>query len=422
MKFKKYVYFSLFFLPLSLLAQLPDSTLEKVAPKVFIDCQWCDIDYIRTEINFVNYVYDRKNADIHILITSQTTGSGGIEYTLTYIGQNNFAAQHDTLVFTTKQDDTSDMIRSKMVKYLKVGLIPYLSKTPIIDDISVGYVKPSGAMVKEDKWNNWVFRMRLSGWFRGEKSSRNSDIYGRISADRITEEWKIRFSLNSSYDENKYKWDNEWIKSNQESKSFSGTIVRSLSDRWSAGGYFSARSSTYMNTKAAFSIAPAIEFNLFPYSESTRRELRFLYRIGGKHILYDEETIYFKTEENLLSQGLEISLEFKQPWGTVETTISGSHYFHDFDKNYLSIFSNLSIRLFKGFSVNLFGGFSMIHNQLHLRRQSPNKEDVLLRRYALETNYDYWCSVGFEYAFGSIFNNIVNPRFGGSGGSRIIIM
>jgi hypothetical protein len=25
-------------------------------------------------------------------------------------------------------------------------------------------------------------------------------------------------------------------------------------------------------------------------------------------------------------------------------------------------------------------------------------------------------SVGFNYSFGSIFNNIVNPRFGGGGG------
>jgi len=57
---------------------------------------------------------------------------------------------------------------------------------------------------------------------------------------------------------------------------------------------------------------------------------------------------------------------------------------------------------------------------LNLRRESPEMEDVLLRRYALETNYNYWTSIGFSYSFGSIFNNIVNPRFGGSSG-RIII-
>jgi hypothetical protein len=38
--------------------------LKENAPKVYIDCQECDIDYIRTEITFVNYVRDRKEADV----------------------------------------------------------------------------------------------------------------------------------------------------------------------------------------------------------------------------------------------------------------------------------------------------------------------------------------------------------------------
>ena len=51
--------------------------LKEKAPKVYIDCLECDLDYIRTEITFVNYVRDRKEADVHILITTQDTGSGG---------------------------------------------------------------------------------------------------------------------------------------------------------------------------------------------------------------------------------------------------------------------------------------------------------------------------------------------------------
>lgn len=60
--------------------------LKKTAPKVFIDCGMCDIDHIRTEITFVNYVRDRKEADIHVLVTSLRTGAGGREYTLAFIG------------------------------------------------------------------------------------------------------------------------------------------------------------------------------------------------------------------------------------------------------------------------------------------------------------------------------------------------
>jgi hypothetical protein len=36
--------------------QVDIETLKKSAPKVFIDCGMCDIEYIKTEITFVNYV------------------------------------------------------------------------------------------------------------------------------------------------------------------------------------------------------------------------------------------------------------------------------------------------------------------------------------------------------------------------------
>jgi hypothetical protein len=39
-------------------------------------------------------------------------------------------------------------------------------------------------------------------------------------------------------------------------------------------------------------------------------------------------------------------------------------------------------------------------------------EDILLQIRQLETQYDYYTSVGISYKFGSIYSNIVNPRFG----------
>ena len=43
--------------------------LKADAPRVFIDCRGCDRDYFREEITYVNYVRDRKDADIHVLDT-----------------------------------------------------------------------------------------------------------------------------------------------------------------------------------------------------------------------------------------------------------------------------------------------------------------------------------------------------------------
>ena len=67
--------------------------------------------------------------------------------------------------------------------------------------------------------------------------------------------------------------------------------------------------------KFEISPAPVVEYNLFPYSESTRRQLRFLYKIGYDFVRYREETIYDKMKETLFGQSLSATLEIKEPWG-----------------------------------------------------------------------------------------------------------
>ncbi|MBD3182369.1 hypothetical protein GF312_08760 [Candidatus Poribacteria bacterium] len=77
--------------------------------------------------------------------------------------------------------------------------------------------------------------------------------------------------------------------------------------------------------------------------------------------------------------------------------------------------SNLNIRLFEGFSIDVFGSLSRIHDQLALQKGELSQEDILLRRRELSTQYSYYGSIGLRYTFGSIFSNVVNPRFGGIG-------
>ena len=108
-------------------------------PKVFIDCSSCDLDFIRTEISFVDYVIERQVSDIFIMLKTQSNGGGGSEYTLEFTGRNHFENKNDTLKFTTKQDDSSDMIRKNMVKYIKIGLAYYISRTDLADNIEITY-------------------------------------------------------------------------------------------------------------------------------------------------------------------------------------------------------------------------------------------------------------------------------------------
>ncbi|MQY57369.1 DUF481 domain-containing protein, partial [bacterium] len=262
--------------------------LKKKAPKIFVDCDFCDI---------VNYVWDRKEADVHILVTLLRTGSGGWEYTLTFIGQKEFDGMNNTLKYYTSQDATKDEIRQGLVEVIKKGLMPYVANTPISDRVSISFKEEVKPTAVEDKWNFWVFSASLRGFFDAEKSSEYNSIHGSFSANRTTEEWKINTSISASYNESNFEFEDETLSSTSESRRFSGLIVKSLNEHWSIGGYLSAVYSTYSNIDLRISPAPAIEYNVFSYSQSTRRQLRFLYRLNYSYNDYIEETMYGKSTE-----------------------------------------------------------------------------------------------------------------------------
>jgi hypothetical protein len=396
-------------------------TVESKALKIFLDCDYCDVDYIRTEIAFVNYVRDRKEAQVHVLITTQATGSGGTEYTINLIGQLDYAGMADTLKYVSQKTNTSDEIRHGLVRVLKIGLLRYVAKTPQAEQINVTYNKPAAAKEVVDKWNYWVFSMNFNSFLNGQKSTDYKSLQGSLTANRVTPVWKINLRLSLSYNENNFDIGTSTISSISRSKNFRALIVKSLGEHWSIGGTGAAFSSTYQNIDLAYEANPAIEYDLFPYSQSTRRQLRVLYKIGPSRYDYDKETIYGKTSETLFNHSLSITLYLQQPWGSVETSLEGSNYFHDFNKNRVDFFSSLSLRLFKGLSIRLFGNYSRIHDQLSLPAAGATPEEILLQRRQLETQYSYFASLGLSYTFGSIYNNIVNPRFGSDGGGSFFI-
>ncbi len=81
----------------------------------------------------------------------------------------------------------------------------------------------------------------------------------------------------------------------------------------------------------------------------------------------------------------------------------------------MRISSELYFRIFRGLAISLNGRYERVRDQLSLRRGEATLEEVLLRRTQLATNYEYSLSFNINYTFGSIFSNVVNPRFGDSG-------
>jgi hypothetical protein len=333
---------------------------------------------------------------------------------MAFLGRNRFAGLDNTHTYVSNQSDTRDEIRKGMVEVIKRGLFPYLMKTPISEFISINFRQKFKPTAVHDRWNFWVFSISLDGRISGETTRSSQSIDANLSANRVTPEWKIRLGLSGDYDERKYEYDEETITSISKKKNFSGLVAKSLNDHWSLGGWVEASSSTYSNIGSQYSIAPALEYNFFPYSESTRRQIRCLYKLGFNRTNYLEETIYEKMSETLYNQSLTLSLEVREPWGNASMSLEGSHYFHDFQTNRIMLWGNLSFRIFRGLSMNVRANYERIHDQLSLRKGGASLDEVLLRRRELATDYEYSLSLGVSYTFGSVFSNVVNPRFGSS--------
>ncbi len=393
-------------------------TLRKDALNIYMEAS----DYIRKEIPYVNYVRDIKDAGVYIISTSQRTGSGGREFSYFLVGQNENGGMRDTVSFVTSPDETQDEIRIKEVNTLKMGLMRYVAKTPLSKYIKINFTEPLSETVSSDKWNSWVFRASFNGFLDGQQSYKSNYLNGNLSASRITKDWKIDLRARYNIGKDKFEIEDDIIESANNSKSLNALIVRSISDHWSYGGSFSVGSSSYNNLKLSTIIMPGLEYDLFPYSESTRRQLRVLYSAGLAISTYMDTTIYNNIKESHFKHSLSAAYEVVQKWGSINLSMEYSNYLHDWSKNNLSLNGFVDLRVAKGVSVNFGGGASLIHDQLGLVKGGATPEEVLLRRKELATQFEYFTMFGLSFTFGSIYNNVVNPRFGNSGGGGMTIM
>jgi hypothetical protein len=300
---------------------------QESAIRVFLDTR-SNEDYIKTEIPFVNYVRDRAQAEVHVLVTSLPSGGDRTEHSILFTGQERFVGVNDTLSCVTKALDTQEYVRSEIVRIMKLGLIRYVSRTPQGEVIRISYPRETAPEEIVDKWNYWVFGVGADASFSGEESSESVDYSGALSADRVTEAWKIAFKVGTDYREARYDVGTEEVVSISRQSVIKGMVVKSLGEHWSVGGYADASKSLYYNLDVSVYAAPAVEFDVFPYSQATRRDLRFMYTIGYQFNRYEEETIYFVTEEDVLVQELSLDIDVKENWGTIGGNVTGSNYMH----------------------------------------------------------------------------------------------
>jgi hypothetical protein len=383
-------------------------------PNVYLDCQRCDFNYIRTNIEFVNYVRDQDDANIYLRITDSRT-SGGREYTLHFRGIEPFSTRNDTLYYITRDTDSSDEERAGLVRYIKIGLVPFAAQTTALDNLNVLYEAP--AEIEEvsdevdDPWKGWVFDINFRTWLNGEETETNFGFHTGLYAERITDRLKVRTRLRGDINRRRLELSDETITVVRDWGEYWGLYAYSLGDHAALGLYTRANFHRPSNIKLNLEASPAIEYNFFPYGEYQERRFIVRYRITPSYRTYYEETVFFKFSEQLLHHHLHTRIRYDQPWGRIDMSINALNFFHDLAINRIDFNPSLNIRIRRGLSVSLSGRYRIINDQLATPAGEISDQDRLTGQVSQPTSFDYRISVGLSYTFGSIYNNVVNPRF-----------
>lgn len=388
---------------------------------MFLDCGYCPDTFVRQEMPYVDHVRDREVADVHVLVTNVGTASGGDAHTFDLIGLRSFEGMEFSTVFTTSANSTESEQRDGFIQTLEAALVPYLMGTSMRSRLHIE-VDPSEeqqgeeeVVPLEDPWDFWTVEMYADGGADFESQQRSYDTRHGVYVGRVTENWKIQLRPFFNYNYDRFERGDRIIESTSRRDGFTSYAVKSISPHLSVGAFADIFTSTFANVDWRYRAMPAIEWSLYPYREATRRQLTVAYRVGASHITYRDTTIYNEIQQVLPQHLLNADYEVIQPWGQVEVGVTGSQYLDDLSLLSLSVDAEIEVRITRGLSVEVGGSVEFIRDQINLPKGDADLEEVLLRRRELETNYEAGLSFGFRYRFGSIYNNVVNTRFGGIG-------
>ena len=404
----------------------PGAEIRGDALRVFLDCNTfpCDSEYFRTDVTFVNWVRDRTLAQVHLIITSNQTGGGGNQYSLDFIGLRELDGADDQLTFTSLGIDTEDEILSSLSQVIGAGFARYstLIGQPAAFEISAAERPEAeterlvGAAQVEDPWNFWVFEVGADVDLEGEETERQREYGASFEARRTTETWKLEFEWDAEFrwDERELE-DGSLIVDDRTEWSADVLLAYALADRWSLGAISGAGASTRRNQDFGADVAAALEYSFFPYVDAPRQSLTARYELRLQYFDWEEETVFFETEELRPQHQLRLQLFQRQPWGESGVSIAGRQYLHDLGKWSVSLSGDLEFRIIRGLELEVEVDLELIEDQLFISRERLTDEDILLGRFERPTDMTYGISVGLNFEFGSIFNNVVNNRFDSRG-------
>jgi hypothetical protein len=364
----------------------------------------------------VSLVRDPRLAQLSVLVTSLPTGSGGRAYTIELTGRDGASPRVDTVTVTASSNDTELERRDRLARALKVALLPFLRGDPVLAQLDVTHQAPaagsSATRGARDPWNLWVFRVELSGNADGDDNYGRAGADGGLAAGRVTEDMKIDLKLGGSYARSRYELgDGTRVEGRQRTWSGRGLVVKSLGPHLSLGVAGAAGSSSFENTTLDVKLTPAVEWDLFPYREATQRQVVVRYSAGFRAFRYADTTIYGRIRERRPMHELAAMSDVRRPWGTLWGSALWSEYLHDRSRRRATLSLGVDWRIVAGLTLNAGGQYARIRDQLNISTRGLSPEERLLRLRELQSGSSFGLGVGLSYTFGSVFNNVVNPRF-----------
>jgi hypothetical protein len=237
----------------------------------------------------------------------------------------------------------------------------------------------------KDPSNFWVFSTNVNFNGNGESQQQFDNGTAVLSAARATETLKLNLSVNASYNEADFNVPAGpstpafQITNIQRGQAANALAVWSLSSHWSARLKAGVSQSDFPNQSFTARLQPAIEYNVFKWTEQTRRQLTFLNNVGPIVYRYQRRTILGFDRETRWSQQLTASVVARQSWGNINTSLDWLNYLHDFDRHALTFSGFTDLRVGRGFSVTLGGNVARVRDQIYLPAAGNTEEEILLR-------------------------------------------
>lgn len=387
---------------------------SSAALQVYLTCTSCDRAYLETRVNFVQFVRSPESADVAIVLTTNQSTSGGSVSTLTLLGQARCLGIADTLVVAVASQATESAARNALAIALSAALARYCARCGSSEHIpEVAPASPLAGTVEPDRWNHWVITGTVNGSASGQSSTSQGTLSASLAASRVTDASRLGMSLSTSHAFARYDVGGDaQVRNYSRARGVDLVAAMAASEHLSVGLQVASSASTYGNIADEFSGNIGIEFNFFPFSEATERQLRVAYRVGGRAIDYVQPTVLNVESERVGQHKCSVTFDRVSLWGTARVSLDAASYFDRFSSNHVQGFLSLAIRLNRFVLANVTASGSRIHDQREVPRASPVPEDVLLQRRLLETQYDYSVSLGVTVTAGSIYSTVANLRFG----------